>query len=104
MTSPVRGTTSVVSGDCQAGGQAEQLNLSGPKAACTGKPRPNHQRTLQVLRSLTPEQKLRQVFELNERMLAVFRSGPRRRFPDLDDSALEDVLLQLRQRWHNGNY
>ena len=68
------------------------------------KPRPNHQRTLQILRAMTPQQKLEQVFKLNERTLKLFRIGLRRRFPDLDDAAFEKVYLQMRERCHNRNY
>jgi len=68
------------------------------------KPRPNHQRTLQILRSLTPQQKLAQVFKLNERTLQLMRIGLRRRFPDLDDAAFEKIYLQMRARCHNRNY
>ena len=70
----------------------------------TRKSRPNHQRTLQILRSIKPEQKLAQVFKLNERTLKLFRIGLRRRFPELDETAFEKVYLQLRERCHNRNY
>lgn len=66
--------------------------------------RPNHQRTLQILRAMTPEQKLAQVFKLNERTLELFRIGLRRRFPDLDDAAFEKLYLRMRERCHNRNY
>ena len=68
------------------------------------KPRPNHQRTLQILRSMTPQQKLAEVFKLNERTIQLFRIGLRRRFPDLDDAAFEKLYLQMRARCHNRNY
>lgn len=68
------------------------------------KPRPNHQRTLQILRAMTPQQKLARVFKLNERALELMRIGLRRRFPDLDDAAFEKVYLQTRERCHNRNY
>ncbi|MDB5390484.1 MAG: hypothetical protein JWM11_6130 [Planctomycetaceae bacterium] len=68
------------------------------------KPRPNHQRTLQILRQMTPQQKLAQVFKLNERTLKLMRIGLRRRYPDLDDAAFEKVYLQMRARCHNRNY
>ena len=74
------------------------------EALPTRKPRPNHQRTLQILRAMTPQQKLAQVFKLNERTLKLFRIGLRRRFPDLDDAAFEKVYLQMRERCHNRNY
>ena len=68
------------------------------------KPRPNHQRTLQILRSMSPRQRLDQVFQLNERTLKLFRIGLRRRFPDLDDVEFQKVDLQMRARCHNRNY
>ncbi len=70
----------------------------------TKKPRPNHQQSLQILRSMTPQQKLAQVFKLNKRTLKLFRTGLRRRFPDLDAAAFEKVYLQMRERCHNRNY
>ena len=75
-----------------------------PAVAPMRKPRPNHQRTLQILRSMTPSQKLAEVFKLNERTIRLFRIGLRRRFPDLDDAAFEKLYLQLRARCHNRNY
>lgn len=68
------------------------------------KPRPNHQRTLQILRAMSPQEKLAQVFKLNERTLNLMRIGLRRRFPDLDDEAFEKLYLQMRERCHNRNY
>jgi hypothetical protein len=74
------------------------------ETAIVRKPQPNHQRALQILRGMTPRQKLAQVFKLNERTLKLFRIGLRRRFPDLDDAAFEKLYLHMRQRCHNRNY
>ena len=68
------------------------------------KPRPNHQRTLQILRGMTPQEKLAQVFKLNERTLELMRIGLRQRHPDLDEAAFEKLYLRLRMRCHNQNY
>ena len=68
------------------------------------KPRPNHPRALQILRSMSPRQRLVQVFQLNERMLKLFRAGLRRRFPDLDDVEFQKLYLQMRARCHKRNY
>ena len=73
-------------------------------AVFSKKPRPNHQRTLEILRRMTPQEKLAQVFKLNERTLKLMRIGLRRRFPDLDDAAFEKVYRQMRERCHNRNY
>jgi len=68
------------------------------------KPRPNHQRTLQVLRAMTPQQKLEHVFKLTERSLMLMRIGLRRRLPDLDPAVFEKVYLQLRERCRSRRY
>lgn len=68
------------------------------------KTHPNHERTLQILRTMTPAEKLAQVFKLNERTLKLFRIGLRQRFPDLDDASFEKLYLQMRARCHNRNY
>jgi uncharacterized protein (DUF433 family) len=91
---------------------AESYPSSQSSASPTGqdvvenltKPRPTHQRTLQILRGMSPREKLAQVFKLNERTLKLMRIGLRRRFPDLDDAAFEKVYLQMRARCHNRNY
>lgn len=68
------------------------------------KPRPNHQVVLRALQAMTPEQKLRQVFKLNERTTKLFRIGLRRRFPHLSQEEFEELFLQMKRRWHNRNY
>lgn len=68
------------------------------------KSRENHQRMLHILRGLTPQQKLEQVFKLNERGLELMRVGLRMRFPHLDEAALHQLYLQMRARCHNRNY
>ena len=75
-----------------------------PAVTTMRKPRPNHQQTLQILRSMTPSQKLAEVFKLNERTIRLFRIGLRRRFPDLDDAAFEKLYLKMRARCHDRNY
>ncbi|WP_139228381.1 hypothetical protein [Planctomicrobium piriforme] len=59
---------------------------------------------MEILRSLTPQQKLAQIFKLNERTLNLMKIGLRRRFPNLDEAALHQVYLQMRARCHNRNY
>ena len=68
------------------------------------KPRPNQRMYLQVLRQMTPEQRLRKAFELTEFSKALFMEGLRRRFPDLPDSRLKDVLRERIDKCHNRNY
>jgi hypothetical protein len=80
------------------------MPTSEPSGDVGRKTRPNHQHTLQILRQMTPAEKLAQVFKLNERTLMLFRIGLRRRFPDLDDAEFEKVYLRMRARCHNRNY
>lgn len=68
------------------------------------KPRPNHQQRLQIIRSMSPREKLQQVFVLNERTLKLIRIGLQRRFPDLDEAAIDRLYLQMRARCHNRIY
>jgi hypothetical protein len=68
------------------------------------KDRPNHRRYIEVLRSMTPEQRLRKAFELSEFSRALFTEGLRKRHPDL---SAEDFAMLLRSRLdkcHNRNY
>lgn len=81
-----------------------EAETSPEASGAVRKPRPNHQRRLQILRAMSPAEKLAQVFMLNERALKLFRVGLRRRFPDLDDEAIEKLYLQMRARCHNRNY
>jgi hypothetical protein len=69
-----------------------------------GKPRPNHQRYLGVLRQMTPEQRLTKAFELTELARATFRAGLRIRFPDISEPDLQDFYLKRLAQCHNTNY
>ena len=68
------------------------------------KPRPNHQAYLQILRSMTPEQKLTKVFELSELANDLFRAGLRIRFPAATPEQLHQIYLDRLAKCHNRNY
>jgi hypothetical protein len=68
------------------------------------KPRPNHQAYLQILRAMTPEQKLAKVFELSELANSLFREGLRVRFPDATPEQLHQIYLERLSKCHNRNY
>jgi hypothetical protein len=68
------------------------------------KPRPNHRLYIQVLRSLTPEQKLAKVFELSAFARSLFVRGLRRRFPDVPEDEFRRILLTRLEKCHNRNY
>ena len=62
------------------------------------KPQPNRQRYLDVLRSMTPEQKLLKAFELSELSKASFIEGLRLRFPDATEDEFRRILLDRLMR------
>jgi hypothetical protein len=68
------------------------------------KPRPNHRLYLEVLRRLSPEQKLLRALELSAFTRAVFAEGLRRRFPDLPEDEFRHLLFRRLEKCHNRNY
>jgi hypothetical protein len=68
------------------------------------KPRPNHRRYLEVLRSMTPEQRLLKAFELSEFAKELFLHGLRKRFPDATEEELHKIFLARLAKCHNRNY
>ena len=68
------------------------------------KKRPNHARYLQILRAMTPEQRLLKAFELSEFSKALFREGLRRRFPEASDQEFQQLFLDRLAKCHNRNY
>jgi hypothetical protein len=59
---------------------------------------------IEVLRRLTPEQRLMKAFELRELGRNLFRRGLERRNPDLDPEQLKELQRQHEDRWHNRIY
>jgi hypothetical protein len=68
------------------------------------KPRPNHQLYIEVLRRMTPEQRLLKAFELSAFVKALFREGLRKRFSDLSEEAFHKLYLERLEKCHNRNY
>lgn len=68
------------------------------------KQRPNHKLYLQILRRMTPEQRLAKAFELSEFSRQLFIHGLRRRFPDLSEAEFKELLLRRLEKCHNRNY
>ncbi len=68
------------------------------------KPRPNHQTYLEVLRRMTPEQRLLKALELSRVSRELFLAGLRKRFPDLSDEELRRLYLKRIAKCHNRNY
>lgn len=68
------------------------------------KKRPNDRIYLEALRRMTPEQKLRKVFELTEMSRQLFRQGLRERFPELSEEELHRLYLERLAKCHNRNW
>ena len=68
------------------------------------KPRPNHHKYLQVLRSMSPAARLAKAFELSAESKRLFLAGLRARFPELSDSQLHHLALERLAKCHNRNY
>jgi hypothetical protein len=62
------------------------------------KPQLNRQRYLEVLRSMTPEQKLLKAFELSESSKARFLERLRLRFPDATEDEIRRILIDRQMK------
>ncbi|MBI5216241.1 MAG: hypothetical protein HY960_10855 [Ignavibacteriae bacterium] len=68
------------------------------------KPRPNHKLYIEILRSMTPEQRLLKAFELGEFAKQLFKQGLRKRFPDLSEDEFHQLYLKRLAKYHNRNW
>jgi hypothetical protein len=65
------------------------------------KPQPNDDRYLEVLRSVSPADRLRKAFELTEMTRRLFRLGLRERFPELTEEELHRLYIERLHACHN---
>lgn len=65
------------------------------------KKRPNHRLYIQILRRMSPEQRLRKAFELSEFTRALLRAGLRHRHPELSEVDLEALYRKRLERSRN---
>ena len=68
------------------------------------KPHPNHRIYLEILRRMTPEQRLLKAFELTEFSRQLFRQGLRNLHPELSEEELQKLYLARLEKCHNQNY
>ncbi len=68
------------------------------------KQRPNHRRYLEILRGMSPEQRLRKALELSEFSKSLFVHGLRRRFPELPAEQFHKLLMDRLEKCHNRIY
>jgi hypothetical protein len=65
---------------------------------------PSHKVWIEVLRKMTPEQKLLKVFEMGEFHKKLFEYGLRRRFPHLSEEEFQKLLRKRLDLCHNRNW
>lgn len=68
------------------------------------KPRPNKELYYEVLRRMTPEQKLQKAFELSEFAKALFLEGVRDRNPGKSEEEIRKIYIEQLLKCHNRNY
>jgi hypothetical protein len=59
---------------------------------------------MDVLRRMTPGQRLAKAMELSELGKRLFLHGLRRRFPEADERRIHELYLERIARCHNRNY
>jgi len=68
------------------------------------KPNPNHAIYLQILKKMTPEQRIKKAFELSDMAKQLFLEGLRKRFPEKSNSEIKEIYLERIKLCHNRNY
>jgi hypothetical protein len=68
------------------------------------KPRPQHEAYIEVLRKMTPQQRLAKAFEMSAFTKMLFLEGLKRRFPELSPAELHQLYLDRLAKCHNSNY
>jgi len=68
------------------------------------KPEPNRKKYIEVLRSMTPEQRVMKAFELSRMTRELFRAGLKQAFPNLPDKQFEELYRKRLDKCHNRNW
>lgn len=68
------------------------------------KSRPNHSNYLQILRRMSPEQRLRKALELSDFSRQLFVWGMRKRFAELPEDELRALVRRRLDKCHNRSY
>lgn len=68
------------------------------------KPRPNEDLYYEVLRRMTPEQKMLKAFELSDMAKRLFKQGLRDRHPELGEAEFHTLFLERLAECHNRNW
>ncbi len=68
------------------------------------KPRPQRGEYLQILRAMTPADRLRKAFEMSDFTKKLLKEALRQRFPELSEAELHALYLKRLAQCHNKNY
>jgi len=64
----------------------------------------SHREYIKIIRRLTPEERLKKCFELNELTKQLFLAGLKNRFPDLSQEEIKKIYLKRINKCHNLDY
>jgi len=64
----------------------------------------SHREYIKIIRRLTPEERLKKCFELNELTKQLFLTGLKNRFPDLSQEEIKKLYLKRINKCHNLDY
>lgn len=59
---------------------------------------------IKIIRNMTPENRLRKCFELNELTKQLFLTGLKNRFPDFPEKEIKEIYLKRIDKCRNLNY
>ena len=68
------------------------------------KKQPNHALYLQILRRMTPEEKILKVFDLNSTGRELLAAGIRHSHPDITEAEVQAAVRRRLDTCHNQNY
>jgi len=68
------------------------------------KKNPNHRVYIQMLRAMTPEERLQRALELSDFTRQLFEHGLRKRFPDLPEEDFQELFRKRLEKCHNRNW
>jgi len=63
-----------------------------------------HREYIKIIRRLTPEERLKKCFELNELTKQLFLTGLKNRFPNLSQEEIKKLYLKRINKCHNLDY
>lgn len=64
----------------------------------------SHREYIKIIRRLTPEERLKKCFELNELTKQLFLTGLKNRFPNLSQEEIKKLYLKRINKCHNLDY